>query len=204
MTWFTDLRLKESKNRPILRDIRSLYFDNIGISIAELRRIDNDEHYIAKASTYAQIILYFNDPKIKDSVCTRCPIEKKSMNILKTDDLGNVGSSKYNKDKKKIDISKNLVKDRKREQYIFQNSRLRYSIKKNKYFTVEDVSVLTSIPQKKIYKVEKKDFLIDDLEEASLLLATYHDSILSKQICLICPVSIAENKVKNNVLKEEM
>ncbi len=203
MTWLKKVRIEESKKRPVLKDIRALYHDDIGVSVRVLRLIESDPHFLAKPEFYARIILYFQNEKLLDEVCIKCPINDTVKNILRNPNERCNEISKYNKEFNKLHKIKKLVKSRKREKYIFQNSRLRFSLEKNRFYSIEDLSRMTFIPIKKLIKIEKKNYMIDNLEEINVLLSTYRDTILAKKICEICPVKHAEDDMLKNINKEE-
>lgn len=204
MNWLKKERDKVAKKRPVLKDIRALYHDGIGISIKELRLIENDPHYLAKPVKYANIIHYFQNERLLDQVCNICPINKTSQKIENNPKQKKAKVSMYNKDIAKLSEITKLVIKKKRENYIFQNARYRYSLKSNRYMTIEHISMTTTIPIKKMRKMEKSNYLIDDFDEADILLRTYFDPKLSRKICGICPVSHAATTViKGKNIKEE-
>lgn len=203
MTWLRNLRLEEAKKRPVLKDIRALHHDGIGVSVRVLRLIENDPNYLAKPEIYANIVLYFQKNKLINHVCKICPIYF-SVKTIKNDlhqKSSNISS--YNKDLKKLNSVKKLVKKKKRNSYILQNSRFRYSIRENRYYTIEDISMMTLIPVKKICKMEKSNYVLDDFHDVNTLLRTYHDPILSTKVCNLCPVRYAADEVRINLNKKE-
>lgn len=203
MNWFKKVRLDASKDRPVLRDIRALYYDGIGVPVRVLRLIENDPSYLAKPSTYASVIRYFPNYRLLRCICEQCPINNTIQNILKNPKDEYSKRSKYNKEIRQLQKIEKLAKSRKRQKYIFQNSRFRYSSLKNRYFTIYDINRLTLVPIKKLVKIEKNTYMIDDFEEANILLTTFHDTMLAKKICQLCPVKHAEDDVLKNINKKE-
>lgn len=191
LTHIYEARIRAAKRTPILNDRRSLYYDEIGISLHEISKLENDSDYIAQPSTYVKLIEYYNDHQLSQQICEHCII-KRHQQILLSDNkelkyYAPNSKSSFQKRYKKIEKT---LSNKACNKSVFYNARLRFSLKCMKFVSRNEISNLTGIAYKRLTQIEKPNHILIDFQEAYLLFKLYDYSELGTEICSICPISV--------------
>ena len=191
MTIIYEARIRATKKTPILNDRRSLYYDEIGISLHVLTKLENDFDYIAQPAIYVKLIEYYKDYQLSQQICEHCIIKSHQQTLLSDNKklkyyAPNSKSSFLNRYKK----IERILSSRTSSKSVFYNARLLFSLKCMKYVSRNEVSNSTGIPYKRLTQIEKSIYTLTDFQEAYLLFKLYDYSELGTEICSICPVLI--------------
>lgn len=204
MNFLKKARLKEAIKRPILKDLTSLHYDNIGISLHELRKIENDPLHISTPENYAKIVKYFGSIDVSSDICNNCVLKTfKSTCISIENCLSMPIISKSNPDYTKFERAKYQIKKGRKSKNIFYKARIRSSLQKMRFLSIERIHFITLIPIKKLYSLENRDNVVDDFKVLSDLLKIYNDLTFIEDICTHCPVRRETVKIKEIKHKEE-
>lgn len=205
MTHIYEARIRAAKRAPILNDLRSLYYDDIGVPMQELRRLENDPNYIASPNTLVKVLNYYHDYVLLSQVCRSCPITICTENLINTSKSFDyhIPNSKSRFLRRFKKIKKTLLQNKK-DKTIFYYARLKFSLIMNRFISRDYVSNMTSVPYKKLTRIENTYFELDNIEDAAILLNFYGYFEFGATICSICPVhSLYKNKNFKNIEKKE-
>ncbi len=199
MTCFYEARQRAIAKGKYLNDIRFLHFDNIGISIQELRRMETDNHYYAHPKVYAKTIKYYEDMKLIEDICNRCPIQI-SKNSIIFNDFQPIKVSiydKYNSIRLRI---RRILSSRNKRYTEYYYARLRHALSINiKFKNRNELCNETAIPLKVVSKMENDENYIPEFLYSNILFKTYKDKHLAAYICEKCPVYIESQKIKGGL-----
>lgn len=153
--------MRAAKKIPILNDRRSLYYDEIGISLHEISKLENDSTYIALPETYVKLIEYYNDYQLSQQICEHCII-KRHQQILLSDNkelkyYAPNSKSSFQKRYKKIE---KILSNKACNKNVFYNARLRFSLKCMKFVSRNEISNLTGIAYKRLTQIENLFILL--------------------------------------------
>ncbi len=205
MTCFYDARMRAAKRLPILNDLRAVYYDDIEVTVHELRKLESDTNYIALPQTLVKVINYYLDYELLTQVCENCPITAISERLQIDEKYYSYykpcsNTKFFNRSRKINHVLSNNRKDR----TVFFYARLQYSLFLKKYISRDYVSINTSIPYKKLTRIENTYFELDNIEDAAILYCFYDYYELGAKICSICPVhSLYKSENFKNIEKKE-
>ena len=205
MTIYSEARLRGIEKDQHLCDRRALFFDEIGISINLLIRLETDLSYIPHPSVSAKLITYFRDTILAKDVCRNCLITKtklntslkKKSNMRSGNDLVNFVPSQYNQSyQKKIrSIRRELTcKDSQKTFYYF--ARLEAALSNLDLINRYNVQILTGNSHDILMKVENDKSYVPRVEVSNDLLKLYKCEKFANQICQNCPVRRSYNQLK--------
>lgn len=215
-TIYSQARLRRLENDTSLTDRRALYFDEIGVSINVLNKVETDPSYIPHPSVSAKLITYFQDTILAKDVCRICLITKTKLNtnLMKKSNLRSDNKivdfvpSKYNQSyqNKVRRIKKELTcKDSKKTFYYF--ARLEAALSNIDLINRYNVQILTGNSHDILMKVENDKAYIPKIEISNDLLKLYMLEKFANQICQNCPVrrsyKLLKKEEKHNMTKKE-
>lgn len=197
MTIYLRARLRGIEKDQHLCDRRALFFDEIGISINLLIRLETDSSYFPHPSVSAKLITYFRDTILAKDVCRTCLITKtksttnlKKKSYVRSDnEKVNFVPSQYNQSyqNKVRRIRKELTcKDSQKTFYYF--ARLEAALSNLDLINRYNVQILTGNSHDILMKVENDKSYIPRVEVSNDLLILYKCEKFASQICQKCPV----------------
>ncbi len=198
-TIYYKARQKKSNEQPSLKDRRALYYDNIGISINELIKLETDEHYIPHPTAPSILIEYYQDFELAKAVCDDCLITKTvdSLN-LKSKKLKIRNVSQFLMKGAKAKIHKRVLKEninKKSKKTFYYYTRLRLSLEDHLFSDRYYVANCSGVNYALLTKVENVRDYTPRFETSNSLLRFYKDTEFAKQICINCPVNKSIKKL---------
>src|SRR5690554_4301555 len=82
MTHFYKARMRAAKLVPILNDLRAVYYDDVGVPMHELKKLENDPNYLPSPKNLVKILNYYHDQELFNDVCRNCPISICTENLI--------------------------------------------------------------------------------------------------------------------------
>lgn len=204
-TIYYHARQKKSKDQPSLKDRRAIFYDNIGVSISEQKKLETNEHYIPHPSLPAKLIDYFEDVDLANNVCKLCLITqtKSELNITSKDSVTSTPDLSSNKNtlskkstcKKQRRILKEIRNKNKNKTYYYYR-RLELALIVSELTDRYYVSLQTGISYKTLSELENNKDYIPRFETLNSLLRLYKDDEIANEICCKCPVRQSLNQLK--------
>lgn len=196
MTCFYKARQRAIANGKYLKDIRFLYLDNIGVSTQELRKMENDSEYFAHPTVYGKVVTYYQDIKLVQDICQRCPIEISKYDMTYNEFIQMKRSMYDTYSTTRLKINRTLSsKSKKYTEYYY--ARLRHALSINiKFKNRNELCNETAIPLKVVSKMENDKNYIPEFLYSNILFKIYKDKYLGVYICEKCPVYIESQKIE--------
>lgn len=204
-TIYYKARQRKIKDHPSLKDRRALYYDEIGISINALNKMETDNAFIPHPNDSAKLITYFQDMILAQDVCRICPITKtkSDISLKKKSSLNNnygrndkTAYSLYNKAyQRKIKRIKKELYNKDKDKTFYYYARLKAALSNPELSNRYNLQILTGYSSQVLSKIENDESFIPQVEVSNDLLKLYMCRDFAKEICKNCPVSQACNKL---------